>query len=101
MTGYEKEKWVELYKAALLELEHAKMHGRIANARESIVTRVAKLHDLPGLHEEERQAIQDALNNLRVLEHEDKQYTMEEERRALEQAQRSLQMLAPKMLRPE
>lgn len=101
MTDYDKEDWVGLYKTALLELEHAKMHGRIADARESIVTRVAKLHSLPGLHKEERQAIQDALNNLRVLEREDQQYTAEEKRHALEKAHRTLQALAPKILRTE
>lgn len=99
MTEYDKEDWVGLYKAALLELEDAKMHGRIADAHESIVTRVAKLHDLPGLHDGERQAIQDAINNLRVLEREDEQYTADEKRRALEKAHQSLQILAPKILR--
>ena len=30
-TDYDKEKWVEIYKKAILELEHAKMTGRIGD----------------------------------------------------------------------
>jgi hypothetical protein len=50
MSEYDKEKWVELYRAALLELEHAKMTGRIGDARTEIAVRIEKLHNIPGLH---------------------------------------------------
>ncbi len=70
MTEYEKEKWVELYRTTLLELEHAKMAGRIGDARTEIAARIEKLHSIPGLHAEERQAIDDALGALRILERE-------------------------------
>jgi hypothetical protein len=40
------------------------MAGRIGNAREAIVKRVAKLQEIPRLHSEERQAIEDALRSL-------------------------------------
>jgi hypothetical protein len=40
MTGYEAEKWVELYTQALTELEHAKMRGRVGEARAAIRARV-------------------------------------------------------------
>jgi hypothetical protein len=61
---YDKEQWLQLYTEASTELERAKMAGRIGNAREAIVKRVAKLQEIPRLHSEERQAIEDALRSL-------------------------------------
>jgi hypothetical protein len=40
MDDYSKEKWVGLYNAALLELEHALVHGRIGDARSEIARRL-------------------------------------------------------------
>ena len=50
MPSYDQETWVQLLKSALLELEHSPMTGRIADAREEIVKRVAALRDIPGIH---------------------------------------------------
>jgi hypothetical protein len=40
MSDYDKEKWVQLYRAAMLELEHAKMAGRIQDTRIEIAARI-------------------------------------------------------------
>ena len=39
LPDYEREKWLELYKKALVELEHAVMTGRIGDARTEISAR--------------------------------------------------------------
>jgi len=77
---YDKEQWLQLYTEALTELERAKMAGRIGNAREAIVKRVAKLQEIPRLHSEERQAIEDALRSLWVLEQNEERHKVEEKR---------------------
>jgi hypothetical protein len=96
MGDYEKEKWVELYRAALLELQHAKMAGRIGDARTAIAARVEALCGLPGLHAAERQALGDALSSLRTLEREDARHA-ENEKRIAENAIAKLRMIAPKI----
>ena len=50
------EKWTQVYEEALLEVRHAKMRGRIGDARAQILARVERLKNMPGLHarEEER-----------------------------------------------
>jgi hypothetical protein len=96
MGDYEQEKWVELYHSALLELEHAKMAGRIGDARVEIAARIEKLCELPGLHAEERQALSDALSSLRTLEREDAQHA-ENERAIAESAHARLRVLGPRM----
>jgi hypothetical protein len=65
------EKWIDIYQTALVELEHAKMRGRIGDARREIVERVEKLKSPPGLHAREGQALEDALNALKFLEREE------------------------------
>jgi hypothetical protein len=97
MTEYEKEHWVELYRAALVELEHAKMSGRIGDARTEIAARIESLQNLPGLHAEERQALEDALSGLRSVEHEDAEYTAAEERRVAEAALEKLRIIGLKL----
>jgi hypothetical protein len=57
---YDKESWLALYEAALIELEYATLYGRIKDARIEIVARVEKLQTMPGLHAEKRHAITDA-----------------------------------------
>jgi len=47
MADHHGEKWVELYQKALTELEHAKMRGRIGDAREQILNRVETLKKHP------------------------------------------------------
>jgi hypothetical protein len=44
------------------------MSGRIADARGEIEKRIAALREMPGIHDEERQAIEDALSSLRYLD---------------------------------
>jgi hypothetical protein len=96
MGDYENEKWVELYRSALLELEHAKMAGRIGDARFEIAARIEKLSTLPDLHTGERQALSDALSSLRTLEREDAQHA-ESERRVAEAALAGLRMIGPRI----
>jgi hypothetical protein len=78
---YQNESWVDLYRAAMVELEHAKMSGRIDAARSEIVARIEKLHSMPGLHIDERQALQDALSGLRTLAEDEVRYDAEQKRR--------------------
>ena len=61
--------WFEVYRAAMLELDPQKLPGRIVAAKEAVQLR---LTDLQGDtdHHEERQQMEDALRNLRVLERE-------------------------------
>jgi hypothetical protein len=80
------EKWVTLYRTAMVELEHAKMSGRIESARSEIVARVEKLRTMPELHTDERQAIEDALSGLRGLELEESRYGADHRRVALDNA---------------
>jgi hypothetical protein len=86
MEDYQKEDWVSLYQSALIELEQAKMSGRISAAQKAIVARVEKLRTVPGLHTEERQAIEDALRGLNFLKREDARFDAEKERRAIEES---------------
>jgi hypothetical protein len=85
MSAFE-EKWVTLYHAALVELEHGKMSSRIESARSEIAARVEKLRTLPGLHTDERQAIADALSGLRALELEESRYDADQRRLVLDNA---------------
>ena len=99
MGEHDKEKWVKVYQAAVLELKQSLMAGRIADAHAEIVNRIEALRDIPGLHREERQAIEDALNNLQFLEREDAAITAEEERQAARVALERLRSIAPKIKR--
>src|SRR5258708_38004880 len=71
MSDYSQESWVELYRHALLELKHSLMAGRLMDARAEIVKRVEKLRGVHGLHAEGKQAIEDALNAMRMLQREE------------------------------
>jgi hypothetical protein len=99
MDDYSKEKWVGLYNAALLELEHALVHGRIVAAREEITKRLEILATAPGLHGYERGAVQDALVNLRVIEREEVRYAANEQRRLAERALERLRAIRPSIER--
>lgn len=96
MSDYEREEWHQLYARAMMELEQAKLSGRIGYARTEIAARVEKLREFPGLHEREKQAIQDALIMLRSLEREDKRERADE-RRIAEAALEKLRVLDPKL----
>jgi hypothetical protein len=80
------EKWVTLYRTALVELEHAKMSSCIESARSEIADRVEKLRTMPGLHTDERHAIADALSALRALELEESRYGADHRRVVLDNA---------------
>jgi hypothetical protein len=97
MAEYSGEKWIDIYQTALVELEHAKMRGRIGDARIEIVARVEKLKSLPGLHAREDQAIEDALNALKFLEREEDRYDDDQRRETLAVAMRKLQSLGSKI----
>ena len=68
MEEYQQEEWVSLYQAAVTEFEQAKTSERIEAAHKAIVARMEKICTLPGLHPQERQAIEDAVFGLRSLE---------------------------------
>ena len=96
MPDYEQEDWFRIYARAMVELEQAKIAGRIGDARTEIAARIEKLRDMPGLHGPERQAIDDALNSLRSLEQEDER-AKADERRIAEAALEKLKVLGPKL----
>jgi len=97
MADYSGESWIEIYQRALTELEHAKMKGRIGEARAEIIARVEELKKIPAPHEREDQAIDDALNALRFLELEEERYDENQRRQALETATRKLQSIEPRI----
>jgi hypothetical protein len=93
VEDYSDESWVTLYQTALIELEHAKLSGRILEARTEILARVEKLLHIPGLHVEEQRAIADALAALRILEIEEATENREQQKQAVEKAAKSLQAI--------
>jgi hypothetical protein len=97
MAQHSEEKWVDIYEKALMELEHAKMRGRIGEARAEILARVEKLNGIPGLHPSEEQAIEDALNAPRFLEREEDRYDENQQRETLGSALRKLRLIAPRI----
>lgn len=99
MGDYEHEEWMELYRTALVELEHAKMGGQILSTRTAITARLEKLKTLPGLHAQEREAIADALHGLLVLEREEAKYQAEEKQRAIDRALHRLREIEPAVKR--
>src|SRR5580693_6026480 len=95
------EKWIEVYQQALMELEHAKMRGRIGAARTEIIARVEELRKAPGLHASEYQAIEDALNTLSFLEREEERYDENQRRAALESALQKRKSIQPQIDKSE
>ena len=100
MCQHEQEDWVCADHAALIELEHAKA-GRILDARTENIARVEKLHGMLEVHEDERRAIADALNSLRILELEEVRHDKEEQQRALNESLKKLRSIAPAVLKTE
>jgi hypothetical protein len=49
IVDYDNEKWVELYRSAVLEFQHSLMSGRISDARAEIAARARKATGMPGL----------------------------------------------------
>jgi hypothetical protein len=67
MSYGENKDWVALYQAALLELDPKKLRERADETRKAML---ARMHELEAEAEEspgERQAMEEALRNLRVL----------------------------------
>jgi hypothetical protein len=94
---YDHEKWVTLYKIAILGLERAKLPGRIEDTRVEMAARIVKLRDVPGLHTEEISAIDKAHRMLRLLESEGERLVAEQKRHAIEEALRQVRSIAPKI----
>ena|ERR1700746_1270798 len=101
MNNYDTQKWFDLYKTAVLELERAAITGRIADAHAEITTRLEMLQQHPELHHSELSAIRDALNNLRVLEREEERLAAEDKKRILHQTVQTLKTIAPKFVESE
>jgi hypothetical protein len=99
MENYEKEHWVSLYQCALIELEQAKIAGRINAAQKAIVARVQQLSTMPELHSEERRAIQDAMRALEGLQREAASFDAEAERHAIDETLRSVRSVGPAVKR--
>jgi len=95
MENYKGEDWASLYQSALIELEQAKMSGRIEAARAAILARIEKLCTMPGLHPEERQAIEDALRGLSLLRAEEARFDAEQARRAVDRSLENLRAVGP------
>ena len=66
MRDLERQHWESLYSAALLEVDREKLRSLLQAAEQAIQQRLFSLRHNPD-HHAERQAIEDALQNLRVL----------------------------------
>lgn len=99
MENYKGEDWVSLYQSALIELEQAKMSGRIEAAHAAILARFEKLCTMPGLHPEERRAIEDALRGLNLLKQEEARFDAERARHTLERSLKNLRSVGPTIQR--
>jgi hypothetical protein len=99
MEDYKREDWVSLYRSALIELEQAKLAGRINAAQKAIVARAEQLQNLPGLHAEELHAIDDALSSLRFLAREEARFDAETERRAINETLERFRSVGPAIKR--
>lgn len=71
------------------------MTGRVEAARTAILTRMEKLQTLPGLHPEERQAIEDALNGLQSLEREEARFNAEAQHCAIDKTLERFRSVGP------
>ena len=100
MNDYNQQRWFNLYRTALLELERTAMGGRIGDARAEIAARLETLKQHPGLHQSEYHAIQDALSNLRALEEEEALLAAGDKKRLLRGPVQKLQAIAPKFQGP-
>lgn len=92
---YENEEWYVLYRDAMLELQSARITGRIADTRAAVIARLEKLKDMPRFQNQEREAIDDALRGLKVLEREQATSHAEDQQRIIERALANLRPLAP------
>jgi hypothetical protein len=67
MNTRENRNWRELYKAAIRELDSAKLPDRIAEAKRVLVLRARELFQKTGDNLEEEQAVDAAMCSLHVL----------------------------------
>ena len=95
MPDPDKELWVDLYRMAMMELENARIAGRIGDTRVEIAARLEKLRAIPGLHTVEIQAIDDALRGLHGLECTEER-NADNERQIAERTLQSLRVIAPR-----
>ena len=61
--------WIELYQLAVTEPDPTKLRQLVADARNAILDRVEETHTKPFPYQE-RQKLNDALNDLRVIQQE-------------------------------
>jgi len=73
------------------------MTGRIRDARVGIAARVEGLTTVPGLHQEEKHALQEALSVLRIVEQHEARFDEEERKRVAAKALRKIEPLASKL----
>jgi hypothetical protein len=97
MDQYNDENWMETYQKALTGLEQVKMRGHIGATPDELLARIERLKSLPGLHEVERLAINDALHALRFLEQLEDKYDEDQRRRIFARAALELQALEPRI----
>ena len=64
---FSEHEWIKLYRAALMEFDEATLDAKIALAQRAIDDRNRELAACSSNHHEERQALVDAGNGLRVL----------------------------------
>jgi hypothetical protein len=75
------------------------MSGRIEATHAAILARMEKLCTMPGLHPEERQAIEDALRGLSLLRAVEAQFDAEQARRAVERSLENLRSVGSSVQR--
>jgi hypothetical protein len=96
MTGdYSKKKWIHLYTIAMMDLQHALKPGRIIDTGGEIVRRIEILKGVPGLKQDDREAIDDAVKGLRSLPKQESHARAEHQRRAAQLAIDKLSSIAP------
>ncbi|HYU45567.1 MAG TPA: hypothetical protein VEK84_05245 [Terriglobales bacterium] len=67
MSNVQVTNWVELYRAALIETDKAKLRDRIESAQKVLRERLGELTEKSNGFAEERRAIDDALRAMRSL----------------------------------
>lgn len=99
MNDFQSERWVALFQAAIEELEHARMTGRIRDANAAIVSRIERLRHIPGLHLPEQMAIEDAVRTLKFLEQLEEHYQVDQKREVAGHALEKLRSVKPAIKR--
>jgi hypothetical protein len=66
--------WMNLYRAALTELDPEKLSALVAQTQVAIHARLRELTVHTSNHHAERQALADAINGLKVLRADEKNY---------------------------